>query len=325
MKTPYKRGRIWWGKIRLEPSDPITYFSTHRTDKQSALKAIDTRFLEMQREREGLIAPKLQRDAASIPLSEQVGLYLEIQAAEGVSDGHLLNRRGQFQRLLDFCGWRYPRDITAASFEAWRARQKTRAHTLNEYLCAARKFCKWMVKAGKMAHNPFANVDRLSKRGQAKRERRSFTVEELRRLVFAAGERGVVYLTAAYTGLRRKELKSLEWRDLFLEVESPYIRGRATDTKNRKEAILYLGAELAAALLKHRPVGWKPGQKVFSRLVPEMELMRKHLELAGIPYVDECGRHADFHALRMTFVTRMAHSGAAPIVVKEAARHSDFR
>lgn len=325
MKTPYKRGRIWWAKVRLEPSEPISYFSTHRTDKQSALKVIDERFLEMQRERAGLIAPKIQREAANVLLVEHLSEFLDVQSAKGRDSTRLKNVQGQLQALFDFCGWKYPRDINAASFEAWRARQKIKFKTQNEYLCSANVFCKWLVKARRIASNPLADVERLSQRGQEKRERRSFSPDELKRLVVAAGRRGIVYLVAAYTGLRRKELRRLEWRDIFLDSEPPYLRGREVDTKNRKEAILYLGLEVAEALRRHRPHDAKPGAKVFPRMVPEMELMRKHLELAGIPYVDARGRHADFHALRVTFVTRMAHSGAAPIVVKEAARHSDFR
>jgi hypothetical protein len=46
------------------------------------------------------------------------------------------------------------------------------------------------------------------------------------------------------------------------------------------------------------------------------------LERAGIPYQDDDGRYAEFHALRHTSLTNLANSGAAVEVVQTLARHS---
>jgi len=51
-------------------------------------------------------------------------------------------------------------------------------------------------------------------------------------------------------------------------------------------------------------------------------MMRKDLEAAGIPCRDASDRVADFHALRHTFITRLARSGVAPAVAKSLSRHS---
>ena len=51
-------------------------------------------------------------------------------------------------------------------------------------------------------------------------------------------------------------------------------------------------------------------------------LLRKDLQAAGIPYRDASDRAADFHALRHTFITRLARSGVAPAVANSLARHS---
>lgn len=322
---PYKRGRIWWGKFRLDPTDPITYFSTGCTDKQSAQRIIDQRVREAQQERAGLILPKAQREASNVPLVDHLPDFLEAQDRDSF---YLKNREGQLSRLFKECGWKFPRDASNVSFEAWRVIQRGRVEpkTLNEYLCAASMFFKWMVKAGRMAHNPLASVGRESMKGRDKtRKRRCFSEEELRKLVRLSGSHGIVYLLVAYTGLRRGEINQLRWKDVFLEAEAPYIQTRASTTKNGKEAVLHLGAELAAALKEHRPKNWEPEQKVFPRKAPDMDLMRKHLERAGIPYVDERGGVADFHALRHTFITRLAQRIKEPVVLKEAARHSDFK
>jgi integrase len=322
---PYKRGRIWWGKFRLSPADPITYFSTGCTDKQSAQTIIDQRVKEAQQEEAGIIAPKAQREAVNALLLDQVPEFITIQQSKGRDADYLYNVEKHLNRLTNDCAWKRPRDVTAVSFEAWRARQTLSPKTLNEYLSSANVFFKWMFKAGKMSHNPLATVERLNMKGVDRRERRALTQDELGKLVSVAGTQGVVYLVAAYTGLRRSELKNLEWRDVYLDVEKPYLSARASTTKNGRDAVLYLGPELVDALRSVMPADCEPNKKVFRGIMPGMKRLKTHLQSAGLPYQDERGKFADFHALRFTFVTRLGQSGVSPLIVKQAARHADIK
>ena len=52
-------------------------------------------------------------------------------------------------------------------------------------------------------------------------------------------------------------------------------------------------------------------------------MLRRDLEVAGIPYQDNAGRFLDFHSLRHTFGTNLARAGVAPKVAQELMRHSD--
>ena len=54
-------------------------------------------------------------------------------------------------------------------------------------------------------------------------------------------------------------------------------------------------------------------------------LFKRDLETANIPYPDEDGRQADFHALRHTFATMLHAGGANQAVTMQAMRHSDPR
>ncbi len=56
-----------------------------------------------------------------------------------------------------------------------------------------------------------------------------------------------------------------------------------------------------------------------------MDRFRKGLEAAGIPYVDDKGEFADFHALRNTLATMLTLAGVSQRVVMELMRHSDMR
>jgi len=59
--------------------------------------------------------------------------------------------------------------------------------------------------------------------------------------------------------------------------------------------------------------------------IPSIYIHRKYLAAAGIPWKDEDGRQADFHALRHTFGTLLSKAGVPPRVVMELMRHSDMR
>lgn len=228
------------------------------------------------------------------------------------------------QRLFEECSWSLFKDVTRESFEHWRARQHLKPKTLNEYHSAASAFFSWMLKGGLIPHHPLVSVEKAKVRGNDKRERRAFSLSELSKLVQVSGDRGIVYLTAAYTGLRRNELRNLEWRDVHLDGETPHIRARASTTKNGKQASIPLHADVVAGLkmLRAREL---EGQSVFPRLIPEMELFKKHLSLASIPYQDDRGRVADFHSLRNTYATILTLSGAPQREVMELMRHSDMR
>ncbi len=45
---------------------------------------------------------------------------------------------------------------------------------------------------------------------------------------------------------------------------------------------------------------------------------------AFLSYIDDRGRVADFHALRMTFITNLSRSGVSPKTAQTLARHSDI-
>ena len=83
--------------------------------------------------------------------------------------------------------------------------------------------------------------------------------------------------------------------------------------------------ELEELRASFRPQDAKPTDRVFKEGVPRCATLRKDLEAASIPYIDESGRYADFHALRYTFNTWLQTNGVPPIIAQELMRHSDRR
>lgn len=113
-----------------------------------------------------------------------------------------------------------------------------------------------------------------------------------------AGEREIVYLVAAFTGLRRGELGKIEWRDLQTDGTQPYILVRSSIAKNAKSIAQPLPLKIATALRLVRRVDVVPHDLVFKGLMSDMNRFRADLAAAGIPYVNEKGEYGDFHSLR---------------------------
>jgi integrase len=315
--------RLYRGRFRLDGDDRIREVPLKTPDKQIAEQRLNKIILDEQREREGLLAPKAERDAAQRRFVDHVEDFIQTRRSVGRDTRYVNQLREKLLRLGRECEWSAVKDVTAQSFETWRARQSRTAKTLNEYYASICGLLKWLEP--RLGVNPLRFVQKVESRGSQKRERRAFTVDELQRLFAVSGARGVVYLTAALTGLRRGELLQLEWRDLHLDAEKPFVNVRASISKNHKQAMLPLHSDLVAALSRLHAAGASPTGFVFEGRIPRMRVVHKDLNAAGIPYVDAKGEYADFHSLRKTFGTMLTLAGVPQRVVMELMRHSDMR
>ena len=131
------------------------------------------------------------------------------------------------------------------------------------------------------------------------------TPETMARLDHQGRGRRLMYLLATFTGLRRGELSRLRVRHLDWAALTINLPGVVT--KNKRPACIPL-VPLLAQELRNWTDGKSPNDPVVN--VPDKSnLVRIHkciLKVAGIEYEDAAGRHADFHALRMTVNTYLA-------------------
>lgn len=231
--------------------------------------------------------------------------------------------KSRIKTVLREAGWSWLGQISADGFIEWRNRQSVGARTLNHYLEGMVSFMNWLERVGRVQTNPLRLVAKVDERGQRKRVRRAFTDEELAKLVAGSGPRGIIYLTAARTGLRQEELRQLCWGDLHLDAAHPFVLAQASTTKNKKEEPLPLLPELVEALRKHRPAHCGPTDRVFPRGIPRASRLKVDAERNGIAYRDAQGRYADFHALRYTWDTFLNKNGVEPRLVMKLMRHSD--
>ncbi len=281
-----------------------------------------------------------ERDAPPLPDGQESFTRRELAAllgltAQGVTD---LVRRHRLQAVGYGKARRYPRR-TAESLLAMRRRGRS-VKTVNLYLDAAKAFCSWMAQRKRMAENPLADIEGGNVQADRRHDRQTLSKEKLQAVVRAAFEsersfrglsgrdRGMLYCTACSTGYRAEELSWLRPQNFELDAEVPSAFLRADQTKNGEAARQPLPPHVVAMLrdyLRGRPAGepvW-PGNWYSAAAA----MLRIDLEAAGLPYVAEApdGRplHADFHALRHSYIALLDRTGATLREAMTLARHKD--
>jgi len=321
-----KDSRIWRWKFRMVPADgKILDVSLGTSDKQVAEKRRSELVREKEHERAGFIPPKATRDAAKRKLTEHLGDFLAILRRNGKSEKYLANLEFRVGKLITECGWNFAHEATADAFQSWlQTHRELKDKTANDYLEAARCFFNWMVRFGRAGSNPLLSVEKVKTKAGAAVEIRALSDDEMLRLLAVAGDRKPVYLMAVHTGLRSSELAALKWGDMHLNPATPFVKVRASTTKNGKSADIRLHPELAVELLKLKGSGVLDDEPVF-KSIPRIERFRRDLIKAGITPKDALGRKAVFHSLRHTFGTNLANGGVASRVAMSLMRHSDRR
>ena len=161
--------------------------------------------------------------------------------------------------------------------------------------------------------------------------RRSLADEELARLIGHAETarpmlgmpgplRAMAYRTAASTGFRVEELRSLTPESFHLDGPWPRVILAAKDAKNRKAVDQPIPASTVVPLrnwLRDKA----PGESIFPLHHDTAKAIRTDLEAAGIAYETDEGV-ADFHSLRGYFVSALVRSGRSIKEVQQLARHA---
>jgi integrase len=215
---------------------------------------------------------------------------------------------------------------------------------------------RWAVESGIVAESPIEKIKPLPQGPEHRRyQRRALSDEEIRALLAAsqsdddnahllARAKGFwripqtpMWRTMLDTGARWNELRQVQWGDV--DLAEGLIVLRAENTKSRKQRVIPLGAETVEVLR-----GLKVVQQQVLRRLPRasdlvflsaegcgwgryttnpMRILDRVLRRAGIPKHRVDGKKLDIHALRHTFATRLARSGAPLMHAQRLLGHSD--
>lgn len=327
----FKRTRIVSGKRVTDEKwtgsfiDPATSKKVQRRlfrDKAASRAELSKLIRDAERRASGLV-DRFDEHRRS-PLLEHVAAYFAHCAHVGQSEMHRHNKRVQLDRII--AGVRATRFADLEPNAVERVLGELRlagksARTVNQHRATVISFLNWCVKSGRVESNPLLSLARLNEQKDRRRERRALSQDDFERLLEVAGARRLAYLLAGYAGLRRSELRKVRWSDADLEVG--VLRIRPEVGKAGRLDTLPLHPELAAALAEARGRGSSSGTILAS--VPRPETVKRDLERAGIPPVDEAGRVADLHALRSFLATTLSRAGVTPQVAQRIMRHADIR
>jgi site-specific recombinase XerD len=264
------------------------------------------------------------------------------------------------------CAYVFFDDINPSSVETFLADLRSRGRSIqtsNHYLSAIKQFCHWMILDRRCSVDPIFHLRKLNVKTDRRHDRRALEPEEFTRLIDAAmkgpviesvegHDRAIIYIVAAWTGYRRKELASMTLRSLDLtgavpaaNVQAAYSKRRRTDTIPLHPVVIErLKAWLAAKGRVDRDFVLFPLRTATGRLRKTSKMMKRDLGRARekwieesqgdeerreretsdfLSYCDEDGLFADFHANRHTFITNLGRSGVPLTVAQTLARHGD--
>jgi integrase len=333
VKTKSKK---WWGRYRNE--NGVERRVPLAADKMAAQAMLNELVRKVERKAVGLDDPYEEHRKRS--LDEHLADFGSHLASKGSTSDYVSLTKQRIKLIVDSCKFQRIGEIFPARVQEILAQRRAEGRSIassNHYLRAIKMFSRWLVRDRRTGEDRLAHLSMLNARTDPRHERRILEPYEFDKLVDAARrgrpfrelagpDRAVLYLVAVNTGLRAKELASLDPGSFDLESSPPTVTVEAAYSKHRRRDVLPIRPDLAAAVSEHvvsrglvREERLWPGTWINKA---SAKMLRKDLAAASIPYRDEAGRVFDFHALRHQFISNLAHAGAHPKEAQALARHS---
>jgi integrase len=365
MASLRKRGKVWY--YRFTDADGVKVERKGCADKRATEGMAHAAETEAARLKEGLIDPKdiARKRHEAAPIASHLDDWQSNILAKGGTEKYADLSHGRAARLVavlkgaslaevDAAGLTVEKrrqaeeclsrrlrtarlsDLTAVAVQAILADLRTQGvalGTINHYRSAIRAFSRWAWKDGRLKEDALAVVSGYNAKEDPRHDRRTVSVEELRRLVRVAAEgppyqqmsgplRALCYRLAVATGLRFSEIGTILPESFAgLDGDQPTVTVGAAYTKNRKPATLPISADVAEDI-RVLLASVDPGEPVFPLPSRGADMLKVDLQAAEIPYRDAGGLVFDFHSLRCQCATIADLSGVTPRVVQKLMRHS---
>ncbi|MGD9127166.1 MAG: site-specific integrase [Planctomycetia bacterium] len=308
--------------------------NTLAADKQTARQVLSMREKRVTEIKAGIIDPVAERlrKASRMSLSQHVEEFKKFMQDKGGDPKHVDQTAKYIDRLIKYCEATHYSHLSAEGVLGALRRLQTepvqgrRGHknrsprTANAHLVAIKSFCRWMVRTKRTKTNPVETLEKFIETTEACPDK----VQGV-----DGPTRATIYLLAAMTGLRRKELASLTIDDFHLDAPTPIVRIQGAYSKNKRTDEIPLHPDVVARLRAYfAHTNPEPGQPIFPLYTPSgylratAKMMKHDCESAGLKYSTPNGI-LDFHANRVLFITSLCRSNVNLIMAQKLARHSD--
>ena len=238
-----------------------------------------------------------------------------------------------------------------------KEKQPASLATCNGHLRSVKGFSRWLWKQRLTPEDALLDLGLFNAETDRRHIRREMEMEEVRWLLDVTEQRTVrehgapgptramCYRLAAATGFRANELRSLTTDSFDLDATPPTCTVEAGYSKRRKRDVQPLPDALVERL-RAWLAGFDPGERVFAGIAGDTaRMLRSDLAAARkawlkaaeqqpesvkeqmqasdfLLYRDRQGQVADFHSLRVLFISRVVASGASVKEAQTLARHS---
>lgn len=301
------RGPVWYAKYRLP-------------DGRQVQRKIGPAWTERGRPPAGYFTKRLAEDWLRNVLDEirrgvlpgmvQTGATFADAAAEflryaehdrGCKPSTLRDYRSNLHaHLLPEFGSTRLEEITPAAIDQWRASLTELSNrTKNKLLVVMHGVFRRAQHVWGLPLNPVAAVEKHPQRSSGGLQ--VFSPEEVWALVRSATseQHAAIFLSAAFTGLRRGELLALRWRDVdfggsLIRVRASYAGGKLTTPKSGKVRSVPMAPDVAKALAR----------------LGERERWTGDDDLV---FVGETGGYLDGSALRRRYTEALKRAGLQPL------------
>jgi integrase len=304
----------WWVCVTFRGQ---RYREVAGDTKQVALKRL--RELEARLEKKGTVAEK------KVPLDFLCDEYLrwtEINLAPRTRKERVIAIRAHLKPF--FPG--LVSDIDVRGIEAYKAARMATGIspvTMNNDL----KILSCILKFG--VENKYVDdIPKIQRVKAPKKPHRFLSTEEIGKVIAAArADVRPMLQMMIFTGLRKGEVRHLEWSDVDLGNRLLHVRPK--DTWNTKTENSARTVPLCDPALEALQMAWERAEKrmvkstlVFPGRKGPLNDIRESLNgacaRAGIP-------HVRVHGLRHTFGSQMAMAGADPFAIMKAMGHTDIK
>jgi integrase len=335
--------------------------STGTRDKGDAERILKEWISRESLRREGIIRTDDERFAAAarVPIARHIDDWQAAIKAGGNTEKHAATVAKHAREILvERCGCERLADVSAADVQSAVGElvaEGVAVRTAHYHQRDCKAFMGWLVREKRIPQSPLAHLKGLRFDADKRVERRALDDDEAARLIRAATAgpafrgldgpaRAMLYRVALGTGFRAGELSRLTVGDFRLDDDRPAVRLVAGSAKNRRETLQPIRVELAEALRMHFkgrsrssvafPGRWcKPAaamlradmRRARARWIRETSDRAERRDRRDTDFLrdlDADGRRADFHSLRVTFITGLVRGGVPVKVAQELARHS---
>jgi integrase len=300
------RGPVWYAKYRLPDGRQVqkklgpAWTGRGRPPTGYFTKRLAEDWLRdvLHEARHGTLAGQVRTGATFADAAAEWIRYVEVdrQRKPSTLEGYKAIVRAQ---LLPAFGVMPLESVTTEVIERWLSSLSGAASSRTKALVLLHGILKRARKVWGLQVNAAAEVEKpaFARSGDIK----VFSPEEVWALVRAAAsdQDGVIYLTAAFTGLRLGELLALTWRDVdfagsVVRVRASYAAGVLTTPKSGKVRAVPLAPDVASALAQlGRRENW----------VGDDDLV----------FAGEAGGHLDGSALRRRYKEALGRAGLRPL------------